>query len=200
MLAILLPILGPVVGKLLAGLVDKAINHWRTSAAGGGMAAVTYVAAQQILSAAGCPIEHVDLAAASLALPNVLVGVLSNQKEAGKLVDVDRIKTLSGAKIETIVVAEQTDKEGNPIMRSWLPLLIVCFFAVSCSPKGKAAIEKVEDRLQEACKVAQGAPGNLDALRPFITDEKARAGLESAELALSVVKSLCKGVTDGNPS
>lgn len=117
MLAFLLPLLGPLVGKLLAGLADKAINHWKTSAAGGGAAAITYVAAQQILSAAGCPMEHVDLTAASLALPNVLVGLLSNQKEAGKLVDVDRIKALSGATIETTVSSEQTDKNGNPISR-----------------------------------------------------------------------------------
>lgn len=117
MLAFLLPLLGPVVGKVLAAFLDKALNHWKASAAGGGAAAVTYVLAQQLLESAGCPMQNLDLAAAALAAPNVLVGLLTNQKEAGKLVDVDRIKTLSGAEVETTVQAAQTDKDGNPIPR-----------------------------------------------------------------------------------
>ncbi|WP_447979100.1 hypothetical protein [Candidatus Nitrospira bockiana] len=115
MLTMLFTILARL-GPVLAPMIDRAFRNWRTSVAGAGASATTYYIVHELLQAAGCPIETLQVGALAAAVPSLVVGLASMDKS--RLLELSKVTKPDGSTIYTAVDAQQTDANGNPIPRS----------------------------------------------------------------------------------
>ena len=192
----------PLIVNVLSNLADRIFLHWKTSGAGvvGGVA--SYQAVSYVLQQYGCDLSHVDIAAGTAAAIPFIMGLFGVDKS--RVVSLSQ-KAVDGGTISTVSVGEQTDKNGNPILRSWIPLLALCFFAASCSPKGEEVVKKVEadvvrieghavDAVRVLCKDLPLAAQGISIAKPLVADSQVQAGLQTAATAIDAAGVVCAAV------